>query len=635
MELNGHKEVPTLMRSPSRKVAFYCFGFLFLLLILAPGFQGSAVGSQDNVPAGPTVKKTQIVDPSQVTFVQVTDAHIFDAGKRASTENGAKKEQADSWDALHWSITQTNQLLKGGAEIEFVVFTGDFGLEYVRSPGEAPCNNNAKDLAAFEDIRKRGWPKLFSASEAARRVAEQLRHLQVRTVYLVPGNNDLIMEDPCDIDRYRNFVKQLREQMPLGAPLVADLSEVDASNTPQYGIFRLLGLNSASFKIQQNFQNGCDNAKAGYPLFEMTRLDKLIHSEGDHLYLIFTHVPDLKDPQNLKDKSQQCDTLGLHPMRSACDAWKDFPDCARNPWESIAISPNVAAIFAGHFHSSNRALYSTSGAETPLAIHPDIARKTWVAPPLALKFQENAVKRARGFLLVRVLQRSSGPGAVVSAIPFWYSEPMGCVWTPLLLSVLTGIALIAILLVWMTTLRSAHSPFLTVNLLTNPVVLTLLGFLMSGLLVWVTIAFLINDLHIDRPYVLVPIFGAVGGVVAAIRRQCEFLFCSLETTPGIKMGALGDVLIGIGGATAIVFVFGTALHFQPEHSESVVLLISVSFLAGVFGRNIVQAAGEKLVRQIAREEATAAAKVVARDEARSVTKQEVERLNHPSGPERG
>jgi len=621
--------------SPYRKVALYSLGFLFPQLILAPMFQGASVDSQAVPAAGQPGKESQLVDPSQVTFVQITDAHIFDAGKRASNEAGAKKEQVDSWDAFQWSITQTNQLLKAGAGIEFVVFTGDFGLEYVRSDSEAPCNNNPKDLAAFEDIRKRGWPKLFSPSEASRKVAQQLRRLGVRTIYLVPGNNDLIMEDPCDIDRYKNFVKQLREQMPRGLPLVIDLSEVDASNVPQYGIFRLLGLNSASFKRQQNFQNGCENAKAGYPLFEMTRLDRVIHSNDNYLYLIFTHVPDLKDPQSLKDESQQqCDTSGLHPMRSACDAWKDFPDCARNPWESIAISSKVGAIFAGHFHSANRALYSTSGVETPLAIHPEIARKTWVAPPLALKFQENAVKRARGFLLVRVLQRSTGPGVVVSAIPFWYLETEGCAWTPVVLwSVVAGIALVAIVIIWMTTLRSTRSPILTVGLWTKPLTLTVLGFLISGLFVWAIMSFLIGDLHIGRPYALVPIFGAVGGVVAAIRRQDEFLFCSLETPPRIKMGALGDVLVGIGGATAIVFVFGTALRFQPEQSESIVLLSCVSFLAGVFGRNIVQAAGEKLVRQIAREEAAAAAKAVARDEARSVTKQEVERLHPRSGPE--
>jgi hypothetical protein len=41
---------------------------------------------------------------------------------------------------------------------------------------------------------------------------------------------------------------------------------------------------------------GDSDETPGYPRFELSRLDKLIQSDGDDRYLIFTHNPDLKDP---------------------------------------------------------------------------------------------------------------------------------------------------------------------------------------------------------------------------------------------------------------------------------------------------------------------------------------------------
>lgn len=71
-----------------------------------------------------------------LTFVQWADPHVFDAGKGRHAE-GVREEELDNWAAFHWAVLQTNQLvLTEKQNIDFVVITGDFGLENVQLPGE-------------------------------------------------------------------------------------------------------------------------------------------------------------------------------------------------------------------------------------------------------------------------------------------------------------------------------------------------------------------------------------------------------------------------------------------------------------------------------------------------------------------
>jgi hypothetical protein len=99
----------------------------------------------------------------------------------------------------------------------------------------------------------------------------------------------------------------------------------------------------------------------------------------------------------------------------------------RGDGEKIATNEKVAGILAGHFHNSKRPYYAKPASETSLAIDRRIARKTFVAPPLAVRFQQNANPTARGLLLVTVQQRQrdddKGTDLVISVIPFWYSGP--------------------------------------------------------------------------------------------------------------------------------------------------------------------------------------------------------------------
>ena len=139
-------------------------------------------------------------------------------------------------------------------------------------------------------------------------------------------------------------------------------------------------------------------------------------------------------------------------------------------------------------------------------------------------------------------------------------------------------------------------------------ILTVLGVLLVAASVWAAMAFVTIRLGLPGGYWLVPIFGALGGVVGGILRSDNKVdLCSFESASKIKLGTLGDLVMGLGGASALVFLFGgTLLKFSPNDAQSLVLLVSVSFVGGAYGRNVVEIAGEKLIRK-AREEANTSA----------------------------
>ena len=145
--------------------------------------------------------------------------------------------------------------------------------------------------------------------------------------------------------------------------------------------------------------------------------------------------------------------------------------------------------------------------------------------------------------------------------------------------------------------------------------LTLLGIVVAAAVVASAMWFATHRLAIDGVYWLVPIFGALGGVVGGVIRCDNKLDLTFfETHSRVNLGCLGDVIVGLGGASALVFLFGgTLLRFDPKEAQSLVLIVSISFVAGAYGRKIVEVAGEKLLRK-AREEA----RQVAKEEAKSL-----------------
>jgi len=299
-----------------------------------------------------------------VTFVQLTDAHLFDAGKHRTAQAGYQ-DYLDNRSGLEWAVSDTNRLVAKGRCIDFVAFTGDFGMEDVD-------------------------PK-----DAAREVAPFFRALMVKKILLVPGNNDLKGEDPGDIGRYQTFVTQLAQLLP--EHRVIDLTQTaDTVN----GI-RLVGLNSATFKNQNGKLRTTNSVPQGV---EMRRVKAEI--QPNRPTLIFTHIPDLEDPYRGESNETR-------------NSWNIASEI-QGQWEGIINRDEVLGVFAGHFHDARRAVYMQDyswASKKPTAVE---GKKTWVAPPLAVKFQADAKPQARGLLLV-----TAGSDGEIVAVPRWfgYADP--------------------------------------------------------------------------------------------------------------------------------------------------------------------------------------------------------------------
>lgn len=158
--------------------------------------------------------------------------------------------------------------------------------------------------------------------------------------------------------------------------------------------------------------------------------------------------------------------------------------------------------------------------------------------------------------------------------------------------------------------------------------LTIIGLLILSALTGTAMWFITVKLTVPGVYWLVPIFGGLGGTVGGLLRSDNALeLCSLRevmvpnprkgteqvkstespTYWKISLGIVGEIAIGLGGATAAIFLFGGTLKFEEHDPKTYVLLVSVSFLAGAFGKDVVVTAGERLLREVKTEASAAAA----------------------------
>jgi len=181
---------------------------------------------------------------------------------------------------------------------------------------------------------------------------------------------------------------------------------------------QLAGLNNASLKSEKNYLPWCSEHPiapvapeilSDCPKAQVERLLKML--DADQPTVVFTHIPYLKDPYPPRAKELP-------------GAW-DIPQTLRSQWEQVACKSNIVGIFAGHFHDSNRNTYGAKGHRS-LQLSECVSNKTWVAPPLAQRYQQEQVLQARGFLLVTMTRRevtgcsiywlpnASGNGADVS-----------------------------------------------------------------------------------------------------------------------------------------------------------------------------------------------------------------------------
>ncbi len=337
-------------------------------------------------------------------FAQLTDAHIFDDGWKQPTPD-ALREAASDRTALEWAITQINQAISSGTRIDFIVYTGDLGLQNVDFPAASACHALPLDVEPGLPASTLAW--------AVNDLATELDRLTVRRVFFVPGNNDIENENVTDV-RFGCFMAALGNRVrSLSHPL--EIEALTADRAIAINGFRIAGLNSASFKNSTNYRLACSHAPSdpagaqilaqACPEPQMAALNRLTAADSDAPLVLFMHVPDVIDPYFHRQ----------HPDQHK-SAWDLAPE-TRSAWERAACSPNVIGLFAGHFHDFSRSVYGTSPAASGLAYTPCVAQKTWIAPPLALKNQEHASPNARGFLTASI------DGGSVAVLAHWFDDP--------------------------------------------------------------------------------------------------------------------------------------------------------------------------------------------------------------------
>jgi hypothetical protein len=374
--------------------------FALLILFLVP-LAGRAQGQATPKPQW------------QITFAQITDAHIFDEGWMESGSDPFR-HALDDRTALHWAVDEINRLYLAATpenRISFIVYTGDFGLQNVLFPlntkGPSPrlLAAQSRNCNAIPFNSQPGLPPISSELAEEELVAE-FNRLAVRKIYVVPGNNDLIDEQVTDWPRYACFVDELRTKL-LALSQPVNLETLTAETTVNVGPIRLAGLNTASFKDVSKYSGACSGVTTptssalppGCPQPQLQSLQRLLADGGQSTpLLLFTHIPDLIDPYRKKP------------------SW-EIDSAARSLWEGDACDSHLLGIFTGHFHSADRDLYATNVGTANLALKKCVADKTWVAPPLAVKVQTKEPVQARGFLVVTI---RGGASITVKVEPEWY-----------------------------------------------------------------------------------------------------------------------------------------------------------------------------------------------------------------------
>ncbi len=330
-----------------------------------------------------------------ITFAQLSDAHIFDDGWNLPTAD-ALRQAADDRVALRWAIERINHLVASGVSIDFVVYTGDFGLQNVDFPADGACKPLKPKIEPGLPMVPLRW--------AVNEVATELDQLVVRKIFVLAGNNDIVDENVLDTRRFDCFLSEL-QMVSHGYSLPLQISALNADSLVTINGIHLAGLNTASFKKLLNYDQACSNPPAptdaamlreACPASQMTLLRQF---NAARPMVLFTHVPDLKDPYR---KSE---------------LWVIQPK-VRQLWEKEICGPSVAAVFAAHFHDADRTIYATTTGTRDLVVSECVAGRTWVTPPLAAKNQVGKIPQARGFLLATVAATG-----VLQAQPIWYEPP--------------------------------------------------------------------------------------------------------------------------------------------------------------------------------------------------------------------
>lgn len=325
----------------------------------------------------------------KVRFVQLTDAHIYDDGWKLPVAN-AMRQAADDRDALTWAVDEINAQVARGERVDFVMYSGDLGLQNVDFAGSG--------CALLETTLQPGLPP-FELRGAVDEIANLLATMTVPRVYFTPGNNDLQDEKVQDAGRVDCFVTAVQQRLAASKSKV-QVTVLNPANSFVAGGVRFMALDTAMFKSQANYETFCatDPGKGaallqGCPQNQLRTLDAAIQSSAEPV-AVFIHVPDLKDPFR------------------KIPSW-EISDPLRTQWANDVCSARVIGVFAGHFHDANRDFYGVPSKE--LETKGCVGEKTFVTPPLAAKNQIGKTPQARGLMTVEI-----DDAKTVTAAVTWY-----------------------------------------------------------------------------------------------------------------------------------------------------------------------------------------------------------------------
>src|SRR5712691_5387083 len=132
-----------------------------------------------------------------VDFIHLTDPHLFG-------------EQSENERALGDAVYAINERVGKGAQYRFVVVTGDLGVEDLVSDDERTKEEKAQRKFKERVMKKDADAKLASG---AQKLAALIAPSKVKLWMFVPGNNDLIDEDPDKGSYYTRFIEALKANL--------------------------------------------------------------------------------------------------------------------------------------------------------------------------------------------------------------------------------------------------------------------------------------------------------------------------------------------------------------------------------------------------------------------------------------
>lgn len=402
----------------------------YLLMFVALAFFGCKDSSTPLVPSeDEKIVRERGKRRFELTVAHLTDPHIFD-DKSKNIEPARDDEGCLNFKLLDHAIAAINEQ-SAQEMVDVVVVTGDLGIEKVIEAAGIECKKAKITLDANGRVLFDGVSKDKEIDESldkgAQALANSIAQSKIADWLFVNGNNDLCNEDSKTLAIFKTYLEKVSTYLATQKSavhvhnLVADGDNVAPFVSPTSPRHVFIGFENGSFK-NNHLAEYADNLNKDFQTKILDALEEEIARQKKaqrNIHLVF-HAPHFDDPFNASTARNECPKrvptnvvfenncaqmkpkIATNATKNIYSAWL-LPDASRNRWDALIAKPEVKTLFAGHFHSQNRADYlNPSAYQIESYAH---INKYNVAPPISIKNQtvENGVNQARGFSIVRLL----------------------------------------------------------------------------------------------------------------------------------------------------------------------------------------------------------------------------------------